>query len=160
MSEFLIYHITNEEVKDILAMLAKGLFSQGLKGIFIFDSHSLMTECDKRIWTFSSEQFIPHGMITDKFDKSLQSFYLTDRFEVCDGFCVNGFIFENDEIQKHLDQIIKNEYSEEIIKVIYMFSGILDSLEYLKIIQNHQVIKNFSGYKFFARKLGSWDRIF
>ncbi len=159
MSEFIAYHITSESIQDVVANLAKGLFGQSIKAIMVFDSIPFMNECDKKIWTFSSDQFIPHGTILDKFDKNLQAFYLTNRVENHENFSAICFIHESDEIAIHIEKILEQSFEKNITKVIYMFSGILDSTEYLKIMQEKNIDKKFNEFKFFARQNNAWVKI-
>jgi hypothetical protein len=159
MPELIIYQITNEEIKDVATTLVKGLFDKNVKAVLVFDSHSLMNDCDKKIWTFASEQFIPHGMITDKFDKELQSFYLTDRFEVIAGFLATAFIFENDNTIENITKITSNDFPDYMERVIYMFSGILESQEYVKEIGKLNLDSKFTSHKFFCRQNATWLKI-
>ncbi|QED22912.1 DNA polymerase III subunit chi [Candidatus Deianiraea vastatrix] len=157
--ELMIYHIANEEIKDVVANLVLAMESQNIYGIIVCDSVELMQECDRRIWTISSEKFIPHGTILDKFDINLQHFYLTDKFETKDGFSSICFAKQNDKIAEQIHEICSYEYTKEVLKVAYIFCGIDESANYIKEIDMEKINMKFSSCKFFKRVNNVWEKV-
>jgi len=159
MQELIIYHVTNEEIKDVLAIFCNSLYQQNMKSIIVFNSIETMEECDKRIWTFSSDKFIPHCTILDKMDKEMQYFYLTDRVENYPSFSSLCFVFQDDDMKSHIDKILNSKFENNIEKVAYMFCGIDKSENYIKEMNMYEINNKFSTCKFFNRENGNWTKI-
>lgn len=159
MKELLIYHIIDENLEDVVANFCNTLYQQGIKSMLYFQSTELMQNCDKKIWTFSSEKFIPHSTILDNLPIEMQNFYLTNKMEFYPQFTSFCFIYDFDDIENQIQQILSTELPNHITKIAYIFSGIVESEIYLQAIKSDEVKNKFSSCKFFKRSNKSWLKV-
>ncbi len=159
MRELIIYHVIDEPLEDVVANFCNTLFQQNLRAMLIFNSDELLHNCDKRIWTFASEKFIPHGTIFDTFPVEMQSFYLTNASDKFYNFTHISFIFPQDSIQEYINTITSTNFTDNITKIACIFTGIQPSEEYIKEIQSSEKFKQLFTCKFFQRMSGVWNKI-
>lgn len=153
MSELIIYHILDEEIEEVVSVFCSGLEKQNEKCILYFDDVELMKKCDNRIWTFSSEKFIPHCTNFDDMPIELQRFWLTNELKNLDKFENICFVYNGDEVKKYIENIYNLGLEGKIKKIFLVFTGLLDSKEYSKDID----LDKFSSCKFFNRINKTWN---
>jgi len=155
--ELLMYHISEENIIDLVPSFCDGLYKQKLKSILIFYSEEILKQCDAKIWTYSSEKFIPHATCFDvDINSSDCNCYLTNNYKTNMQSDVIIFV-KNDDMQ--FESIINHEYNQKISKIILIFVGIISPEKYIEEIQKYNVQNKFSVFKFFSRNSKIWQQI-
>jgi DNA polymerase IIIc chi subunit len=112
--ECIIYQNNEYDPLKLLCGLCEKIYHQKTSYIILTENEEIMINIDSKLWTFSTEKFIPHGMKNDEKYKELQPIYITDdlidldlsKYNGIILFCINNPKDILDKISKLLEKII------------------------------------------------------
>lgn len=140
------YNLCGYNVIDTFLLISSEIYKNNLRAISYFEDTNLMNECNNKLWTFSSEKFIPHSSNHDGLDIKMQHIYLSDNLKFYDdNFNVVAFYINNESYLDHVNKYILPICAENINiqKVVHVFdaSKIFDVIQYKELFSNDSVIK-------------------
>jgi len=65
MPEVRFYHLERRKLEEALPSLLEEALAQGVKTIVEAPATELLEALDERLWTYSDESFLPHGLARD-----------------------------------------------------------------------------------------------
>jgi DNA polymerase III subunit chi len=65
MPEVRFYHLERRKLEDALPSLLEEALAQGVKTIVEAPANELIEALDERLWTYSDDSFLPHGLARD-----------------------------------------------------------------------------------------------
>jgi DNA polymerase III subunit chi len=112
MTEIFFYHLEQHTIDKFLPPLLEKILDKGWKALVICSSEHQMTDLNEKLWTYSDDSFLPHGVIEEGFPEEqpvllVTSFQNINQSEACVLFA---------EAEKYYDL-------KEFQRVLYAFSG-------------------------------------
>jgi DNA polymerase III subunit chi len=75
MTEIRFYHLQGRRPEEALPALLEEALAQGMRAVVEAPAREWIEALDERLWTYSDESFLPHGMASD--EPEAQPIYLT-----------------------------------------------------------------------------------
>jgi DNA polymerase-3 subunit chi len=65
MTDVRFYHLERQKLDDVLPALLEQALADGAKVVVEGSSSELIETLDERLWTYSDDSFLPHGLVRD-----------------------------------------------------------------------------------------------